>query len=463
MCKKIKYLRGVIDKHNQSLRQSKGLWSKIKNVLPIASFAAFGAGILRIGKNLLGIASNMQGEAKRSAIVFGNSLDYVEKKADQLSKKMGVTNHQFVTMASNTGDLLIPLDFSRKKASEMSVELQGLAGALDEWTAGKYGVAEVSNILTKAMLGEMEQLKGLGIAIRQDSIEFRDLVKEKKAAGAATDAQARALATLELIYKKSADAQTAYNQEGNKLLRVQKSLVLWWRKKKENVIAYFETKPSEKLEQERKQVNLLVFEYNDANTTEARRLEIKKELMKLAPDIAKSMSDEETSTLKTTAALKKYNEQMINRVILAGKEEQLKKLTKKAAKAKEKEMAAEEKLNEEILKRIEAIKDEARQQKLMDIMLDKNLTTIEKANKLEEEGLKLRAQRTKYTGIFGETSSRDAVSNFEIFKNLAKNRKKIMDDMATDIQDFKENSGLDDLFKVDSPDDQDSGKKFRTF
>lgn len=423
----------------------------LKNLLPVIGIGAFITGIGSALKGLFGLAKTMQGESKRAAIVFGDELGFVQSEADKLAGKMGATNHQFTAMAANTADLLIPLGFLRKDSADMSVRLQSVAGALDEWTSGTVGLTEVSNILTKAMLGEMEQLKTLGVAIRQDSIEFRDLVKQKKEDTDVTDGQARALATLDLIYEKTADARTAYTTEGNKLLRTQKSISLWWRKTKENVVAYFDTKPSEKIEQERIQVNLLVIELNNVNTEEARRLEIMTELNRIAPEVVETLTEEGKATATTTEALKKYNEQLINRVILAGKQEQLQTQIEKAAKFQLKEFEAEEKLNKEIINKIESIKDEVKQRELMDIMLDRNLSTGEKVNKLEAEGIELRKQGSFWAGILGVEVSRDELTQFEIFQNISKKRKKIVADMALDIKNFKETSGLGDILKDEPP------------
>ncbi|NQU87133.1 MAG: hypothetical protein HQ541_15365 [Mariniphaga sp.] len=241
--KQLKKVRTEIRKINKETGVARGRFSMLKNMagglLPSFAFASIVAGAGRVLKSMFNLTKQIQGETIRATTVLGDQMGYVENQADKLAAKMGVTNREFVSMVANTGDLLIPLDFSRKKAAEMATQVQGLSGALDEWTAGKHGVAEVSNILTKAMLGEMEQLKGLGIAIRQDSEEFRNLVKQKIEDEGATNAQARAMATLELIYKKSADAQTAYTLEGNKLLRFQKSLNLAFKNFKENFATGF--------------------------------------------------------------------------------------------------------------------------------------------------------------------------------------------------------------------------------
>lgn len=225
------------------MNKTNGVLGKLKNaaggLLPAFGIAAIVGGIIRAGKQIFNLTSQIQGEAIRSITVFGDQLGYVEDQAEKVAEKMGVTNREFVSMAANTADLLIPLDFTREQAAKMSTEVQGLAGALDEWTAGQIGVTEVSNILTKAMLGENEQLKRLGIAIRKDTLEYRDLVKIKLETENVTQAQAEAMATLELLYKKSADAQAAYLVEGNKLLRFKKSIGLAFKQAGENIAMFF--------------------------------------------------------------------------------------------------------------------------------------------------------------------------------------------------------------------------------
>nr|WP_319266057.1 hypothetical protein [uncultured Draconibacterium sp.] len=241
--KELKQVSSQMDVLKGKSRQTQGFLGKLKGAasgfLPALAPVAILAALKRIGEGLFKLTSQIQGETIRSTTVLGDQLGYVEDQADKLAEKMGVTNREFVSMVANTGDLLIPLDFTRQKAAEMATQVQSLAGALDEWTAGKYGVAEVSEILTKAMLGEMEQLKGLGIAIRQDSKEYTELVKQKEQEEGATNAQARAMATLELLYKKSADAQAAYMQQGNKLLRLNKSVSLWFKQLKEDIAMGF--------------------------------------------------------------------------------------------------------------------------------------------------------------------------------------------------------------------------------
>lgn len=270
-----------------------------QGILPALGFAYIvsqGSKMLTMFKDL---AIQMEGENRRAATVFGDSLGYVEEQAEQLAEQMGLTNHEFVAAATNIGDLLIPLGFTREKSAELSVQLQGLAGALDEWTAGTIGATEVSNILAKAVLGENEQLKRLGIAIRQDSKEYIELVKLKKQDKNVTDAQARALATVELIYQKSTDAQTAYLAEGNRLLRFQKSITVSFSNLKESIAGGFNNalkSATEELRDHKKEIKSLennviplISEYENLQTKTSLSSDEQNRMKILIQDIAKAV------------------------------------------------------------------------------------------------------------------------------------------------------------------------------
>ena len=298
-----------MDQVSGSMGKTSKMLSSFKSLLPALGIGAAIGMLAKFGKELFNLAIQLEGDSRRASIVFGDSLKYVEEQAEGLSKQMGLTNKQFVAAAANTADLLIPLDFTREAAAEMSVELQSMAGALDEWTGGRLGAAEVSNILTKAMLGENEQLKQLGIAIRKDSEEFRDLVELKLQDEGVTKAQAEAMATLELIQKKSADAQRAYTMEGNKLLRLQKDIVRGWNQMKENIVSYFDEKGSDKIIREKNELNNLVGAITNANNTQESRNRLIAELQTKYPDYLTNLNAETVSNEQLKTRLKEVNEQ----------------------------------------------------------------------------------------------------------------------------------------------------------
>jgi hypothetical protein len=143
--------------------------------------------------------------------VFGEATPLVEEAAQRQAIALGLTQNEYRKAASSIGDLLIPMEFSRQEAASMSTELVGLSGALSAWTGGTKSATEVSDILTKALLGEREQLKTLGVSIQEADVSAVLLEKgQNKLTGTALQ-QAKALATLELIQGKTTDAQDRFN------------------------------------------------------------------------------------------------------------------------------------------------------------------------------------------------------------------------------------------------------------
>jgi len=230
-------------KSKSASKATKGMTAQMGNFKSTVAGLLTAGGIIgmvhmlgRLGKGIIDVTQNLQQTDRRARIVFGKNFPKMREEAKLLANDLGLTNNEFIKAASNTADLLIPLDFSRKKSAELSSGLVQLSGALNEWQGGTLGAAEVGNILTKAMLGENEQLKQLGIAILQDSKEFTNLVKAKMKDEGATRAQAKAMATYELIQKKSADAQTLFSAKMDGVLNRRQQVTTFFRQLKENVI-----------------------------------------------------------------------------------------------------------------------------------------------------------------------------------------------------------------------------------
>lgn len=328
-------LKGKTNSASKSMSSLKGVASTF---LPVASVAGFITVVKSATTELFALTKQMQGDSVRSATVFGNELGYVEEEAAKVAAQMGLTNREFVASAAATADLLIPLGFTREESAKMSTELQGLSGALDEWTAGQHGAAQVSEILTKAMLGENEQLKQLGISIQMDSKEFKDLVKVKQEATGATTAQAKAMATLELITTKSADAQAAYNQEGNKLLRMQKSIRVGWQNMKESVIDYFKEDPVDKVRKEQVELNVLANKIFQANIKQEERVELINKMKALYPEYLGMIDAEKITNEELTLRLKDVNEEYANNIILMQEQQKVRE-QQEATDQKRKEAA----------------------------------------------------------------------------------------------------------------------------
>jgi hypothetical protein len=180
--------------------------------------------VVEFGTELFKLGTEMEVMGRKAQTVFGEALPQVTAQAEKNAAAMGFSVGQYIDASAAIGDLLIPMGFLREEAAGISTSLVDLSGALSEWTGGQRSAAEVSQILGKAILGEREGLKQLGISISQADVDARLLEKGLKGLTGQMLDQAKAAVTLELITEKSADAQAAFAENSETLIRKQAEL-----------------------------------------------------------------------------------------------------------------------------------------------------------------------------------------------------------------------------------------------
>lgn len=221
---------GNADKFNQTMNDVQGRLGKVAGgmakfgkVVAVGTVAAAG-GAAALGNEVLNTGAKLTAWRQKTATVFEGSAADIREWADKNNEVFGVTDDELAGLAASFGDLLKPMGFTADQAAAMSQDVVGLSGALSEWSGGQRSAAEVSNILSKAMLGEREGLKELGISITQAEVDARLLEKGQQDLTGAALQQAAAVATQELIFAKSTDAQAAFAAGGNEALRAQNGL-----------------------------------------------------------------------------------------------------------------------------------------------------------------------------------------------------------------------------------------------
>lgn len=381
-----------------------------KGLLPAFGFTAITGGLISLSKDLFQLSMQMKSDNIRNTTIFGDELGYVEKQAARLSKTMGVTDREFVANAASSADLLKPLGFTTKEAAELSVKMQELSGPLAEWSKGKYDASQITEVLNGAMTGEMERLKGLGIIIRQDSDEYKDLIKSKQKEKNCSLDQAKALATLELMYNKSKDAQIAYAAGGNKLFRMWEGLKATVRGWKEAFVQAFDETVEERLTKQARLVNSLTVRLTDANSSESERVEILKQLENINPRIVEGLNAESVSvqTLKTN--LEKYNDEIAKTIALENLSQKERIQQAKLADKKVREAEARISLGDAMMK-LDS-----------DVALDKEMSLDEKYGKIvggySESKIKYVTTPSKYN-ITDPDAGKSKDQRTEEEKNLA--------------------------------------------
>jgi len=229
--KKVRELQGlnkVVRKHRDDLRPTKSVYNKmtagLKGYIGVAAAAFTADAVIQYTGKLFKLGAEMEVLTAKAKTVFGEALPAVTQAAEDNANAMGLTVSQYTDAAAAIGDLLVPMGFAREEAGDISTELVNLSGALSEWTGGQVEATEVTDILGKAILGEREQLKTLGISINEADINARLAEKGLKGLTGEMLQQAKAAATLELVTERSTDAQTAFGNNADTLVRKQAEL-----------------------------------------------------------------------------------------------------------------------------------------------------------------------------------------------------------------------------------------------
>jgi len=95
---------------------------------------------------------------------------------------------------------------------------------LSSFTNFSGGAKGASDALTKAILGETESAKSLGIVIRQNTKEFRNEVAQLQKSKGLTEQQAKALVILDQAYTQSAKAVGDYERTKDSLANTERRL-----------------------------------------------------------------------------------------------------------------------------------------------------------------------------------------------------------------------------------------------
>lgn len=230
--------RGIRQAFGDAGSAAGGLISKLGSVATVAGGFVVGQALTALPGLLSGasdMAIQLEQNARKASTVFGDSLGVVQSWASDAAAGMGLTNNEAVALAASMGDLLVPLGFSREAAANMSTEMLNLSGALAEWSGGQKSAAEVSDILTAAMLGEYDQLKSLGISIDANEVKQRAATLTGAEFANMTDQQKEAIAAQQLILEKSTDAQNAYATSQDDLASRQARLTAQWKTAKEQL------------------------------------------------------------------------------------------------------------------------------------------------------------------------------------------------------------------------------------
>jgi len=200
-----RYIKGV-DKAARSTNALSTSGLNVKKVMGALGLAYAGREMLRFSKSAFMAAVAAEEITNKYKTVFETLPRGARKVSKAFAKDFGLAQSTAEELLSGTGDLLVGFGFSEEAALDLSKRVNELSVDLASFQNLQGGASRASEALTKALLGETESAKSLGIVIRQNTKEYRDQVAEIAKAQGISVVQAKAIANLEIAYKQSTKA-----------------------------------------------------------------------------------------------------------------------------------------------------------------------------------------------------------------------------------------------------------------
>lgn len=173
--------------------------------------------MVRFGNDAVKVFSDLEEETNKFNVVFSGMGTQTSKILKELRSNFGLSELAGKRMLAGTGDMLTGFGFGKDIALDLAEAAAKLGADLASFSNYAGGAEGATMALTKAMLGEAEPMKMLGVVINQETQEYKDMMAQVKSTGvyidalgktfqASADTQAKAITALALAYKQSPNA-----------------------------------------------------------------------------------------------------------------------------------------------------------------------------------------------------------------------------------------------------------------
>lgn len=160
------------------------------------------AGVALAGKKIFDLGAGIEETASKFNTVFGpEGSKQMNDFLDEFANKAGLTTNEARALTSTTGAIAQGLGFAQVESAKMASEITKLAGDLSSFN--NMPTEEVLMGVNSALTGEREQMKRLGIVIRETDVQQLALAQSGKTVAATLTAQEKATATLALITERA--------------------------------------------------------------------------------------------------------------------------------------------------------------------------------------------------------------------------------------------------------------------
>jgi hypothetical protein len=234
--------RGV-SKALDDAKDSGSMWSRVmETALGVFGGLSLDNFINKLGE--LGVALYKRGTeldfiAGKSKLVFGEQgLKDVNAFADTLTNATGKGSKQIVKEMTDISNAFTTLEFSKEQIAQLTKETYRLSAAWSQYNGGAIDTMEVAQMMGKAFAGEVDELAELGIMIQQDSIKKEMMARGyDKLTGKSYD-QAGALVTLDIITRKTKEAQDQLGGSTDNLVAKQNVITAYFKNFYDSFVQY---------------------------------------------------------------------------------------------------------------------------------------------------------------------------------------------------------------------------------
>ena len=160
--------------------------------------------VVGLGAAAVKMASDFEETQSKFNTVFRDISDNAQTASKELSDSFGLSSRASMQLLSDTGDLLTGFGFTQEEALKLSTEVNKLAVDLASFTNVEGGAEAASKALTKALLGERESIKSLGIAITE--ADLKQYAKDQGLVFKELDRVSKAQLTFQLAMEQSENA-----------------------------------------------------------------------------------------------------------------------------------------------------------------------------------------------------------------------------------------------------------------
>ena len=175
---------------------------------------------LDIGTEAIQVSKDAEEIQNKFDVVFKSVKDVTNDWAESFADSVGRARQDVKKFSSEVGDVLKPLGFATNESAALAKQVVELG--LDVASFNNRQDPEVIQSFIKAITGERESLKTLGIVINEADVEQEAYTAGLVAQGEELSKTAKAQATINLLFKNSQDAQGDLARTSESLVNVEK-------------------------------------------------------------------------------------------------------------------------------------------------------------------------------------------------------------------------------------------------